>query len=232
MNQETRTDYTLSLTKILVGFPLLWHQVQIPSTASKTLLDLVSSQPQSSMAFISTHISAWLCFSSSHSLCFHSSLWLLARPFICLEYLPVFLIWKTPTYFHLGVAFVLSFTTSDMNASYVSGTTLRAWYYKIKHNVQSTLPSCNLLSSPEPNNIQQIIFLKDLMMCFLPRNLSGTYFPLLPVQHIFYKNSIVLILVVNTLFVCLSFTCLTWEGRECLSFFLSLLEAPAPSIVF
>ena len=51
-----------------------------------------------------------------------------------------------------------------------------------------SLPSCNLHSSPEPNNIQQIILLKDLMMCFLSRNLSGTYFPLLASATYFYKT--------------------------------------------
>ena len=113
------------LKSLLVSTSLLSIKFRLFSTVSKTLLDLVPSQlhlsrhphphafqPRCSSAPPTHHAFAASC-DSTHT---PSSAW---------NTFPVTLIWKTPTY-HLRSRFILSFTTSYLNASYVSGTTLRA----------------------------------------------------------------------------------------------------------
>lgn len=126
MNSKKHTDYTLSLIKILVGFPLLLSiKLRFPGIASKTLLDLVSSQLHRLWhPYPHTFQPGCVSVPPIHR-AFTPSCDFLHIPSSVWNTFPVFFIWKTPT-FHLRNCFVLSFTTSYINASYVSGTTLRA----------------------------------------------------------------------------------------------------------
>lgn len=135
---NSNTDYILSLIKILIGLTSLLNiKFRLFSTVSKTLLDSPSQlhlsrhphlhafQPGCSSA-PSTHHGFTPSCDSVHTLL---SAW---------NTFPVILIWKTPTY-HLRSLFILSFTTSYLNASYVSGSTLRAGYTK-PNNAQCPYP--------------------------------------------------------------------------------------------